>query len=73
MCGTHHTTTFLFIKYWVKMWCIVLGIPDALSISYTISWLSSLSNVDTITIKVLSITLVGQPVQALSPGNRLLS
>ncbi len=34
ICDAHHTTTFSFIRYPVKMWCIIVfGIPDACSYS----------------------------------------
>ncbi len=58
VCSTHHITVFLFIRYSVKV-CgiIVFSIPDTPSISHTIIRLSSSSNMDTITIKVLSIAV----------------
>ncbi len=49
-----HITTFFFIRYLVKMWCIVVFDElDAPSISHTLIHLSSSSNVDTITIEVV--------------------
>ncbi len=57
MCSNHHAASF-FIRYLIKMWCINLfSIPDNPSISCTIIRLSLSSNMDAITIEVLSIVV----------------
>ncbi len=67
MCGTHLATTSFFIRYSVKMWCIIVfSILDAPFISYTIVRLFLSSYVDTIPIEMLSIVVEGRLVPASS-------
>ncbi len=74
VCGTHHAVTYFFTRYLVKMWYIVVfSTPDICSISYTVIRLSSTSNVDTITIKVLSIAIEGRALFATYFVNLLCS
>ncbi len=74
MCGNHPTTTFFFIRYSVKMWCIIVfRIGDTPSTSCTIICLSLSRNMDTIATEVLSIVVKKQPVHTSSSVNLLPS
>ncbi len=73
-CVTHCAAAFFFITYSVKMQCIIVfGIFDTPSISHTVVHLSLSINVDTISIRVLSIVVEGWLVCRSSSVNLLPS